>query len=182
MLYQFLEEHSADIPQDHDNWKPWKHLPEPPADWEVQDGFRAVYLFSHPMNAILSVFRRDFQKWHARAMNRDDNYSEWNDDWELADFLKQDVDHFRMGEQFHGWTRADRSYPILLLKFDALWDRLPEVFAFLGLPSEAMGEFPERRERHSDWTDEPEEVQRGLEQMYGELRREVKEAPDLKII
>jgi hypothetical protein len=181
MLYQFLEEHDVDIPQGHDNWKPWKHLPEPPSDDEVKDGFRAVYLFSNPMNAILSVFRREFQYWHVRAMNMDDDYNAWGDDSDLEDFLEQNTDHFRMARHFHNWTQADRSYPILLLRFDALWEHLPEFFAFAGLPTKALDEFPEQRERASDWTEEPEYVRERLQDFYGDLWAEIQETPDFHI-
>ena len=133
------------------------------------------------MNAVLSVFRRDYQKWHLPNM-RNDITEPADDDWTLAEFLERGVDEFRMAKHFHSWTRADRSYPILLLKFDALWERLPEVFAFLGLPSAARDDFPERRERHSDWTDQPEPVQQQLKEMYGDLRQEVDAAPALRII
>jgi hypothetical protein len=183
MLYRFLEQHTAHIPQDHENWKPWKHLPEPPSNDSVDDGFRAVYLFGNPMDAVLSVFRRDYQSWHVRNMNsHEEDWAGWDDDWDLEDFLSQGYDYFHMDRHFTNWTQADRDYPILLLRFDALWERMPEVFAFLGIPTSLMTTFPERRERSSDWTSEPDSIQTRLQEMYGELHREVAAAPDLHII
>jgi hypothetical protein len=183
MLYRFLEQHTAQVPQDHENWKPWKHLPEPPSDDNVDVGFRAVYLFGDPMDAVLSVFRRDYQSWHVRNMNsHDEDWAGWDDDWHLEDYLSQGYDYFHMDHHFTNWTEADRDYPILLLRFDALWERMPEVFAYLGLPSRAMEHFPERRERNSDWSSQPSHIQRHLEHLYGDLKSRVDDTPDLHVI
>jgi hypothetical protein len=180
MLYRFLEEHDANTPSGHD-WLPWKHLPAPPVDSEVKEGFRAVYVFGNPMDAILSVFRRDFQHWHVQNMNTEQAYEEWNDQWTLRDFLNQERDYFRMREQFHNWIEADRSYPIMYVKFDTLWEHLPELFAFAGLPTRCIDEFPDQRERTSDWTEEEEFVWRGLREFYGDLWSEIQETPDFQI-
>jgi hypothetical protein len=180
MLYEFLEEHQVDIPADHANWKPWKHLPVPPADDEVNDGFRAVYVFGNPMDAVLSVFRRDYQRWHVRNM-REDISEPASDDWGFDEFLESMEDPFRMEKHFHEWTEANRAYPILCLHFDALWEHLPEFFAFAGLPSSRLEHFPERRERASDWTEESEYVRERLQDFYGDLWAEIQETPDFHI-
>lgn len=180
MLYKFLEKHDVDIPSDHPNWRPWKHLPRTPEDSDVRDGFRAVYVFGNPMNAVLSVFRRDYQRWHIRNM-REEVTEPKSPDWGLDEFLQETEDPFRMAQHFRGWTNADRSYPILGLKFDALWNHLPEFFAFAGLPTRCLDEFPERRERTSDWTEEEKSVRRGLQEFYGELWSEIQETPDFQI-
>lgn len=180
MLYEFLEELDADIPSDHPNWRPWKHLPVPPEGNEVKDGFRAIYVFGNPMDAVLSVFRRDYQRWHIRNM-REDVTEPKSPDWDLDEFLQQSEDPFRMDKHFHEWTHADRSYPILCLKFDALWKHLREFFAFAGLPTKYLDEFPKRRERASDWTEEEDHIRRGLREFYGELWSEIQETPDFQI-
>jgi hypothetical protein len=181
MLYEFLEEHEVDIPADHSNWKPWKHLPTPPGDDEVKDGFRAVYVFGNPMDAVLSVFRRDYQRWHVRNM-REDISEPASADWGFDEFLEGTEDPFRMEKHFHEWTEANRAYPILCLKFDALWEHLPEFFAFAGLPSQFIDDFPKRRERHSDWTEQSPDIRRRLEGRYGALADEIESFPEVRII
>jgi hypothetical protein len=180
MVYEFLDEHEVDIPSDHPNWRPWKHLPTPPEDGDVKDGFRAVYLFGNPMNAVLSVFRRDYQRWHVRNM-REDVTEPWSRDWDLNAFLQQSEDPFHMAKHFRTWTQTDRSYPILCLKFDALWEHLPEFFAFAGLPTSSIDTFPERRKRASDWTEEPKRVRSPLQDLYGDLWSEIQDTPEFQI-
>ena len=180
MLYRFLERCKADVPSDTHDWIPWKHQRVPPSDNDVPHGFRSLYLFDNPMNAVLSVFRREYQHWHIDRINGD--VEAWDESWSLEDYLEHGDDLFRLSDHFNQWSTADRSYPILLLRFDALWDRLPEVFAFLGLATSLMGDFPGRKERSSDWTTESDSIQQGLREMYGDLHREIADAPDLKII
>jgi hypothetical protein len=99
-------------------------------------------------------------------------------DWGLDEFLQQSEDPFRMGKHFREWTHADRSYPILYLNFDALWEHLPGFFAFAGLPTRCLEEFPDRRERASDWTEEPTHIRKRLQVFYGDLRVQIEEVPE----
>lgn len=179
MLYSFLASTNADLPESNHDWIPWKHMTEPPSDRDVPDGFRAIYLFSNPMNAVLSVFRRGYQHWHAQRMVKDE--SAWNDQWELEDMLQLDHDPFSMDKHFRAWAEADRSYPILLIRFDALWDRLPELLAFAGIRSAHHGDFPERKPRNSDWTQADPEIRDWLETTYGPLAQRLDDTPDFSI-
>lgn len=178
MLQRFLQEHGRDVPGSLDAM-PWKHARVPPASHKVKDGFRACYLFANPMDAVLSVFRRGFQHWHIQRMQGD--LSQWKWDWELEDFLRCRTDFFRLGEHFTNWTTAERDYPILLLRFETLWEYLPEVFEFLELPYDLMEQFPDERPRRSTWEDESPAVREALLELYGDLHRRVEAFPDLRI-
>lgn len=179
MLYSFLESTNADLPDASHDWIPWKHMTEPPADRDVPDGFRAIYLFSNPMNAVLSVFRRGYQHWHAERMVN--GGPAWNDEWELEDMLELDYDPFRMDDHFQAWAEADRSYPILLVRFDALWDHLPELLAFAGVRSTYHAAFPEHRPRNSDWTQAEPEIRDWLDTIYGPFAQRLDDTPDFII-
>ena len=179
MLYRFLSRNNAPVPPAVDDWYPWKHMLSPPEDREVKDGFRGIYVFTDPLTATLSVFRRGFQHELVRRMSRDT--TNWDTEWGLSDFLDDGQDHFRLTEQYREWTSRDRDYPIMLVKYGALWQNLREITAFAGLPIEAVGDFPERRSRSSDWREESPEVRSGLQRIYGDLHQEIKSAHDITI-
>lgn len=164
----------------HQYWDPWKHMAVPPHDCDVKPGFRAVYLFDDPRNAVLSVFRRSYQNWHIRNMNG--NLDGWEEGYTIDDFLSNGDDLFRMEEQFEDWVHARRSYPILFIRFDELWDHLKTLFSFVGLPESKMDCFPEKRARTSDWRTEPSNRQEAIEEMYGTLACKVNdlESPFVK--
>jgi hypothetical protein len=180
LLYRFFSEHGVDTPPAVDDWYPWKHMLVPPSDRKVKEGFRAVYVFADPLNATLSVFRRDFQHELVRRMARDT--SGWNTSWSIEDFLADGKDHFRLIEQYRNWTEAERSYPILLIKYESMWDHLPELMTYVGLPQAAADAFPEKRSRSSRWRDEPKEVQIKLETIYGDLWDEIRDAPAFQVV
>jgi hypothetical protein len=186
MLYRFLEKHGKQTPKSHDRI-PWKHQSSPPSDSQVSSGFRAVYLFSDPRNAVVSIFRRGIQHFHLSRLS--DAVGGWGvatrdpESWPLSTFLDHGVDLFDMETQYDNWTNADRDYPIMILRFEALWDRLPEVFAFLGIPSESVRDFPSYRERHSNWkTDLAAEEREKLNHIYGNLAQRIHSRRDLVIL
>jgi hypothetical protein len=180
MLYRFFSKHAAPTPPAVDDWYPWKHMLAPPDDENVKDGFRAIYVFADPLNSTLSVFRRDFQHELMRRMPPE--MEDWNTSWDLRDFLEQKKDYFQFQNQYHNWTTADRDYPILLIKYEAIWDHLPELMTYVGLPQSAADAFPEKRPRSSSWNDEPDDVREPLQKLYGDLRDEVQAAPEFQVI
>jgi hypothetical protein len=180
LLYRFFSEHGVDTPPAVDDWYPWKHMLAPPSNEKVKEGFRAVYVFADPLNATLSVFRRGFQHELVRRMTRET--TGWNTEWKLQDFLASGEDHFRLIEQYRNWTEAQRSYPILLLKYESMWKQLRELMTYAGLPQKTADAFPRKRPRSSRWQDEAEVVQRELDALYGDLRNEIREAPDFRVI
>ena len=152
----------------------------PPHDCDVRSDFRAVYLFDDPRNAVLSVFRRGYQDWHIRNMNG--NLDEWEEGYTIDDFLSNGDDLFRMEDQFEDWVHARRSFPILFIRFNELWNHLKTLFSFVGLPQSKMDCFPEKRSRTSDWRTESSNRQEAIEEMYGPLACKVNnlESPFVK--
>ncbi|MCS4122739.1 sulfotransferase domain-containing protein [Salinibacter ruber] len=179
MLYKFLDQCCRDIPKNTHDWIPWKHQQVPPADEDVKQGFRALYLFGNPMNTVLSIFRRGYQHWHFERMNES---GEGQGLQNLEEFLKHDDDPFQLADHFERWTTAKRRYPIMLLRFETLWEQQEEVFAFLGVPSGLQDEFPKRRERHSDWRKQPVEHRKRLKRIYGSLAKRIQSRPKTEII
>jgi hypothetical protein len=86
-----------------------------------------------------------------------------------------------MASQFENWTTADRTYPIMTLRFRTLWEQLREVFSFLGLPFRLLSNFPEYRSRQSDWTDLPPEDREQLTAIYDDLLSEMGNQPDIYV-
>lgn len=188
MLYRFLQGNGADIPQTGDCF-PWKHQLSPPPDSRTPAGFRAIYLYSDPRNIVLSVFRRNIQHCHLERMGQVsrrfgipvERPARNPDSWKLQDLLNLESDPFRIQEQFLNWTKAKRDYPIMIVQFDSLWSRLPELFSFTGLPTQKMNSFPERRKRHSRWQDLEAEGKKRLNGMYEDIVQQVGEYPDFTI-
>jgi hypothetical protein len=162
------------------DWAPWKHMRYPPCDHTVQRSFRALYVVADPRDAILSVFRRGYQHWHIQRLDGD--VSGWDYSWNLEKFLLSGHDHFRLRDHFDNWVKARRSYPIMVLKYHALWEHLSEVFKFFGVPLAWLERFPQREARKVNWRSEAKEVQDALNNLYGDLAENITMMEDINVL
>ncbi len=101
---------------------------------------------------------------------------------DLDDYLERGVDAFRRTEQLEKWTRGGAGYPILMLRYETMWQRIDELLDFLELPRTARADFPARRGRRTSLEAQPPARREALERMYGELSATIETLPDAKVI
>jgi hypothetical protein len=160
-LLQFLISQGLNLPEESDSGI-WKHMRQPPLRKQYGDymgsNYRCVYLVGSPVEAVLSVFRRQFHVFHIDRMQvkKDSLPAHWNlanehANWHLQDYVAERRDIFGLEAHFDNWTKSssERDYQIFIVKFEKLWEYLPQLFDFLGLDSLAMQNFPKRRERRT---------------------------------
>jgi hypothetical protein len=193
MLRNWLVDNGASLPQEYDSGI-WKHLPAPPTrdKFQIPEGFRAIYLIGDPVESLLSVFGRNYHMWHAVRMQ---SHSRWPSQflledapvappWGLKEFLNLKQDCFGIHDQFAAWTttpKRARDYPILIIKYDKIWDHLPELADFLEFDKDQMASFPARRER-SQKDPTLEKGRRALQSIYGNLAKTIEAYPDCMVI
>jgi hypothetical protein len=156
------------VPRHHTHRRqPYRYLPP---------GRRVIYVYGDPAHAIASFFRRDltpasvvepgdthpgfagFVRAHCRHLEGD--HQRIPDRYSLEDFLRApaDDDPFGLEDHFQRWTTARVPYPILLVRYETLWEHLDEIHAFVGLSTREAATFPPRKktyvERHPAY-DEP---------------------------
>jgi hypothetical protein len=176
MLYDFLSNKKAGVPDDYKDWY-LRHTKKPPKEERVMNGFRCIYLYSDPFNSLISIFRRGYQNEIYRRLGNGKK-KEWN----LKEYLRNGEDVFLFKKTYKNWTESVRKYPILILKYETMWEYLPEIMAFVGLPKKAADDFPEKRPRSSDWRSKPDVIREQLKSIYGDLRAEIQEAPEFRIV
>jgi hypothetical protein len=174
------------------------HMRMPPKTIDVKS--KVVYLFGDPMNAVISFFnrrnylhsrhgyasqsmresRKDWAYQHCRKIQGD--CSRFSAEWDLEDFLSHGEDLFKLEEHFDNWVNANVDYPILTIRYETLWNYLPEIFDYLQLPQSEIKNFPSNKKRSSNWQEEPEHVQQKLLKIYGKLHEKITRHEDVKII
>ena len=221
-----FKEHGLDIPtKGKDLWRPtdedtgyknpygrnvqnlayvFKHSQSPPPakflkeDGSTQSVNRAVYLFSDPIDAVMSFFARRFKVTYPPAgIGAPDRYwavkhahnlgACWDSispDWDLADYLLGEEDLFCLKSHFRGWTEADREYPILLVRYETLWNHLELIHKFMGFGKrpEVLEKFPKQKERASNLENIKLNYQEKLFNLYGDLRNEINDFPDVSFL
>lgn len=163
-----------------EDWEPWKHMRTPPPDSPRRPDFRAVYVTSDPRDAVASVFRRNFQHGHVQRLEGD--VGSWDFGWDLAGYLSQEGDLYRLSEHVDNWLGSHREYPILVLRYESLWDNLDALQRFVGLPDDTMATFPPRVPRSTDWRAEPAPIREGLDRMYGPLAARLEQLPGAFVV
>ena len=159
---------------------PFKHRRTPPSTTEVPEGFRVVYLVGDPRDAVLSIFRRDYQLGHYAAMHEREPSPETRRNLASLDaFLDAGRDEFELADHLARWRAHDPGYPVMFVRYEHLAHVWPEVAGFVGLPSSRPA--LATRKRRSDWRALPPERRRQLDLLYGELVRVIDGLPPVDI-
>src|SRR5690606_9327806 len=102
-LCGYLLARGVDLQKGPAQW-PFKHRRFPPSADEVPDGFRVVYIVSDPRDAIVSIFRRDYQLGHYAALREEQPDDEAARRLASLDaFLDAGHDEFRLADHFARW-------------------------------------------------------------------------------
>lgn len=140
----------------------------------------AVFLFDSPYRVVPSLFRRRIAEGHAIAITGNDP-GHHND---LDAFAKAGTDSFGFHDQFHNWTTVSAPYPRLIVRFDALWDFVPELLEFLEIDAVHARTFilDSRGLRRSSFEGMSPTQREALKAVYAELHARMLEYPDLNLI
>jgi hypothetical protein len=175
-LYEYLGAAGCNIPKTFGHF-PFKHQRMPPDPASVPEGFRVVYLYGDPRNAVLSIFRREAQYGHYRGMRLADPPADSGARLASIDaFLEGGVDEFQLEDHFERWWgNGSASVPVLFVEYEQLADVWPTVRDFVGLPAD----YPclDWRPRSSDWQALSRTRQEQLDRMYGGLVERISSLP-----
>jgi hypothetical protein len=162
----------------------------------VNEGQRIIYMFGDPRDAIVSFFQRRISRherhgfdnfsrtkespaldWPLKALRHiEADTSGFSIEWDLAEYLAQERDYFRLEEHLDFWLGAKRNYDIVFVKYETLWDNFDVLRNLFCLPSRAI---PERVARRADWKAEPPEIQTALNRVYGEFAERIASLPSV---
>jgi hypothetical protein len=150
-----------------------------PIVYDKECNLRLGYMYGNPYNAVISVFRRNYQDMHAHAMNVGSGVQPASlRNLSLEAYLERGIDEFNMERQFDNWHQvADPKHPMILIKYEQLADHISEVLQFFS----CRYAFEVRR-RSSSWQEQPAHIRAGLERMYGGLSAKIDDKPPIQII
>ncbi|MEO9476657.1 MAG: hypothetical protein ABJG41_14040 [Cyclobacteriaceae bacterium] len=126
--------------------------------------YKAIYLHADPFSILKSVKRRGLVKTNIKKLNNQINLGD-------SDILLLES----LFNQFEKWSTAKVSYPVLCIKYEALYDSLDQIGEFLSIP---MDNFPPKKERLSSDI----EVEDRLYNQFRSSYEKWKSYPDLVVI
>lgn len=158
-----------------------KHAPVPPLS--LNPGLRIIYVFGDPLLATISLFRRGYHAVQSRKMQRgawrDGPSIHWNAS--LEEYAAAGRDGFAYERHWRNYARKYLTNPTLFVRYECVWNHLPELLHFAGIARSRAGEFPRPRERAASVETISEQVLSRLETIHGDWRRKVDGFPDFEI-
>lgn len=179
LLHYVREYRTANDPRDSDGLK---HLVIPPVS--LNAGAKYVYVYGDPRNAVLSLFRRDFQHPHSVKLRRYRRGAPAPIPWEctLEEYLSAGVDKFHFRDHFYNWYEDYLSaVPTMFIRYDALHANAESVLDFLDIPMTEIDGFPPYKARESDLSRLDAETRRMLDAMYRDFAEELRAMDDVQI-
>jgi hypothetical protein len=168
----------VDIPKTPGEY-PFKHQRFPPAAADVPAGFRVLYPYADPRNAMLSIFRRSYGIGHYRGLHlRSPDAAAAARLASVDAFLAGGVDDFELEDHVERWL-APHDYPVMFVRYERLPRVWPTVRDFVGLS--ATVPCLEMRERASEWKSLPRAQRRRLNEIYGKLAHRLDALPDVHL-
>jgi hypothetical protein len=159
---------------------------------------KVIYLYGDPAHAIASFFRRDltptsvvepddshpgfagFARAHCKYLEGD--YARLSEGYCLEDFLSSPHDPFGLDDHFHRWTATPVPYPILLVRYETLWEHLDEVYDFVGLPRAEAATFPPYKKTYVERHPEYDEPLARLRVKYARLIADIEKRPPISVL
>ena len=144
---------------------------------------KVLFMVGNPYNALLSVFRRNYQRQHEISMgygkywfNRESEMKvHINNDTTIDNYLKSGADRFNMYEHFYNWYNYEKNdIQILIIKYEYLYLHINYIMKFL----DCNKPFTVKK-RLSDWRKESDDVKNGFENMYGDLKSKIDSIPSI---
>lgn len=170
MLMEFFTAHTVcNDPGDRDGLK---HFPGPLLP--LSPHCRVIYVYGDPVDMCISLFRRGYASLQSSKLDRQiaGGPATVKSGETVEEFAAQGADRLGFHEHFSHWLHDARPYDVAFVRYDALWETLPQVLAFTGLDPELARKFPARLERHRADHLAAETVQQ-LNQIYAPLRAQM---------
>lgn len=132
-----------------------------------QENVRALFVFGRASEAVLSVLHRETlggRGWIAEHLDH------LKAPGPYESILEKDI--LGIAAQLEAWTTFDDA-PVLCVRYEALWDAVPRIRAFTGLPVT----LPARRARTEKAVSE--DVARRVAETYGAIDARLSRLPDV---
>jgi len=130
--------------------------------------FKVIYLYAHPIDILMSFYRRGFLKGLDAANNLGGNMAEMEKimGCDIEGYANNGANVFMFKTHAMGWIDYLKQEKIsaLILKYEAIKDHKLTLDKFIGQPAKTF----EWKQRNSSWKDLSPEVIEKLEQVHRE--------------
>ena len=121
-----------------------KHFPVRPK--KLPKGVKVLYLYGDPVDATNSLYRRNYHTAQSVKLSGRLPKARTLNDITASSLT---IDPIGMAEHFKRWATdtEELNYPLLIVRYDEMWEHLEKILSFCNIPSDEIKKFPEKRAR-----------------------------------
>lgn len=163
----------------HDSFKHSRYPPNIPG---TKNHIKAVYVYADPIHAVLSLYskRRTGAGWdkpHTFLQYHGMNIGVTVPPLlTLSQLIDGNEDIFQLEDHFNNWLDGEARYPIMLIKYEVLDDRISDVEEFVGTKSNFTWK---PRSSNIDYLNDT--TRDGMLQIYGDFQKKLRSMDDVII-
>jgi hypothetical protein len=148
---------------------------------ELHHQERMVYLYGNPCEAVMSFYRRNLELngWFKNEYCKINNLENFEANT-LEEYIEMGKDYYQLENHFDKYSTQDK-FPMLLIKYEKLWDNLDYILAYLNLES-YKSDFPKKRERNSKFKNLSESQQEKFLRIHERLINKMNKFPDIYVL
>lgn len=149
---------------------------------------RALYIYSNPVQAIISLFRRDFQNHmipkltsanHRNALEYRNYVKDNGVTITLEEYARNGIDQLGIKAHFQNWLNEPTHFPVALVRFETLYDNLNEFFDVMEFDTETRAAFPPKRARATSLSAMDQVELAALEDIYRDMIAHMDQLPPI---
>ena len=107
----------------------------------------------------------------------------FNSKWSIEEFLSARCDFYEIADHFQQWlSPPEIDYPLLVMKYENLFDNLEVLWDFLSLNASQRNCFPAKRGRVTKLETLSDSVRRGLDRVYSEAYQIYSDLPEFLLV
>lgn len=175
-LMEFISRYkTTNHPLDRDGLK---HIAVPPVP--LNPDCKIIYVYGDPLMACVSLFRRGYHASQSRKIQRlrGVKVRPITQTSTLDKYVARGEDRLLFEEHFMSWRHRFLLNDSLFIKYNSIWDHVPEILEFLDIPESESQYFPERKARNSSLEQLSPEILQGLKEMYASFSARINTLPD----
>ena len=178
-LLDFVSKYKiTNSPKDRDGFK---HLPIPPISFNRN--IKCVFVYSDPILATISLFRRKYHAIQATKLQRWQRIAYGDcitNNTTLEEYAIAGKDSFCFAQQFNNWHSRYLIHPTLFVKYESLFDNLEQLFHFIGIDKQEIINFPAKIDRKSNIQTISSKTYEQLKTIYKPLYEEFERTDDIE--
>ncbi len=137
-----------------------------------------IYVYNNPINAVLSIYRRNFQKAQYKKLTG----KNMDEDIKLDEYIESEIDIFMLERHFDNWKAGCNRFPILMVNSAKMYqtNNLKKILNFLKLRIPLQ--YFQQKPRKSNYKNLDAKKQQKIKNTYNQLMDKMDKLNNVQVV